>query len=76
MKYEAESGTPNPNWPSSASGADVNTDSNNIILSIGANYSIDSHHAIDVSYQRQNYGISDNPDVTGNVAFLDYFYKF
>ena len=42
----------------------------------GANYSIDSHQTIDVSYQRQNYSITGSPDVTGDVISLDYFYKF
>lgn len=72
----AESGASNPNLPSSSNGAPINTDSNNLILTLGANYSIDSHQTIDVSYQRQNYSISDNADVTGNVISLDYFYKF
>lgn len=72
----AESGANSPNLPSSSNGADINTDSNNVILTIGANYSIDRHHTIDVSYQRQNYGISDSADVTGNVISIDYFYKF
>jgi hypothetical protein len=72
----AESGANSPNLPSSSSATDINTDSNNVILTIGANYSIDRHHSIDVSYQRQNYGISDNADVTGDVISIDYFYKF
>jgi hypothetical protein len=46
LKYEAESGATRSNSPSSANGADAK----NIILATGANYSIDSHHSIDVSY--------------------------
>ncbi len=72
----AESGGMGTTLPASSTGSKLKTDSSNIILTLGANYSIDRHQTIDVSYQRQNYGIKDSPDVTGNVVSLDYFYKF
>jgi hypothetical protein len=72
----AESGVVNTSLPSATSGSFLHTDSDNVILTLGANYSIDSHQTIDVSYQRQNYGVSGVQDITGTVVSLDYFYKF
>jgi hypothetical protein len=45
----AESGVVTTSLPVSGSGVFIHTDSNNIILTPGANYSIDSHQTIDVS---------------------------
>lgn len=72
----AESGVVNTSLPSATAGSFLHTDSNNVILTLGANYSIDSHQTIDVSYQRQKYGLSGSQDITGTVISLDYFYKF
>lgn len=50
--------------------------SDNTYITLGANYFIDAHNAIDVSYERREYSLSDGLDLTGNLLSIDYFYKF
>jgi hypothetical protein len=59
-----------------ASSATLESDSDNLIITLGANYSIDRHQSIDVSFENAEYDTSENGRINSKVLSLDYFYKF
>ncbi|MDJ0834016.1 MAG: hypothetical protein QNJ69_10875 [Gammaproteobacteria bacterium] len=56
----------NPDLPSS----------DNTYIMIGVNYALSARHTLDLSFERQEYALSDNNDVEGDIISLDYFFKF
>lgn len=67
-----EPGYTGPDLPGSSDGAD--TDSDNIFITLGINYFMDSHSAIDLSLESIEY--DGESSIQADVISLDYFYKF
>lgn len=67
-----EPGYTGPDLPGSSDGSDTTSD--NIFITLGINYFMDSHSAIDLSIESIEY--DGESSIQADVISLDYFYKF